>query len=179
MEDRSEDNQREPVKRRAVLLGSVLTLSLMLAWCQWRAHASLQDCVTVARTQLTRMQSDAARIQALSAAPKLAAGRARSQRALLDQIQRALSSADIDQQQWQSSTPLTPARVLDSDYVKHTTQLSLEKVELRKLATFIHGLSSRDPALSVTAIDLIRRASGDSRFDVEVAVSHLVYAPSG
>lgn len=55
----------------------------------------------------------------------------------------------------------------------------MEGASLRELAAFIHHLQANDPTLRASAINLTNRKSDTPDYDVDLAVSYLVYAPRG
>ena len=52
-----------------------------------------------------------------------------------------------------------------------------DSLTLHQLAAFAHNLRANDPTLRISAVSLTNRHSDRPDFDVEVAVSYLVYAP--
>ena len=138
--------------------------------------ASVRDTRDTGVRQLEQMRLDAKRIAALRQAPHAAAIRTHPNEELLGQLERALAAA-IDRSRWHNSIPQPPIRLPNSDYKKLTTRLYLETVTLKQLATFDHNLQSNDPALHVSAINLTKRHPDTPHFDLDLAVSYLVYAP--
>ena len=167
------------LRQRAVLLAGVLVIACMVCWLQWRALASAKDTYRVAVQQLTQIRTDAARIQALQRVPKTATSRERTNDEPLAQVQRSLTAAGIDRSQWHDSIPQPPRRLPQSEYTTHATRLYLEGVRLREFAAFIHHLHVDDPTLRASAINLTNRKSDMPDYDVDLAVSYLVYAPQG
>lgn len=160
-----------------MLLSGVLSLSLLLAWTQWRALASTRDTVDSSLTQLTTMKSDAERILALRKAPQAAVAQTRTSQELLHQVEKALSSANIDRSLWSDSVPQAVVRIPGTDYQRAGVRLYFGGVTLQQLTTFAHRLHSDDPTLNVSAVNLINRDQETSKFDVDLLVSYLVFSP--
>lgn len=163
--------------RRYVILAVCFIVLSLVAWLQHRALASLADTYQVATERLTSMRADAVRILALEKAPQAAAGRTRASEDLLAQIEQSLSAAGIDRSRWHDSIPQPPTRIPRTDYKQLTTRIYLQSIALRDMAAFILHLQTADPTLRVSAIDLTNRHAGGPNYDVDLAVSYLVYAP--
>ena len=166
------------VRQRITILSGLLVIAMLIGFFQWRALGSVEDTYAVAQEQLLHMQIDASRIHALMETPQAATNRARTQQELLGQVEQSLTVAGIDRSLWHDSIPQPPIRIADSDYRQLTTRLYFKDLTMKKTASFIHHLESNDPTLSVTALNLINRHSGSVFYDIDLAVTYLVYLPS-
>ena len=165
-------------RHRSVLLSGLLIAACLFCWLERRALSSVRDTFATATHQLDQMRADVLSIQRLQEAPRAATSRTRPNEELLDQVQQALSSADIDRTKWHDSIPQPGVRVPGSDYKRLTTRLYFDSVTLRQLAAFVHHLQANDPTLRIAGLNLTSPHSDRPDFDVEVAVSYLVYAPT-
>ena len=172
--DASDQAQR---KQRSLILVGVLSIVMAFVWLQWRALASTNDTYETALAQLDQMRADVLRIQSLRQVPQAAAGRPRRNEELLAQVERALEAAGIDHAHWHDSIPQPPVRLPKSDYKRLTTRLYFEDVTLWQLAAFAHHLEAADPTLAVSAVNITNRRLEGSDYDVDLAVSYLVYNP--
>lgn len=168
-----------PHRQRVLLLAGLLALACLLCWSEWGALGSVQDTYAVAQRQLEQMRVDASRIEALRETPQSAAGRTRANEELLAQVERALRAAGIERGRWHDSIPQPPSRMAKTDYKRFTTRLYFDGVTLRQVAGFAHHLKSNDPTLQVSALTLTNRQLETPHFEVDLAVSYLVYAPDG
>ena len=164
-------------RERVVLLSGLLALACMLCWWQWGALASTRHTYATALEQLQRMRADSQAIEKLRRVPQAAAGRMRPKDELLGQVERSLSGAGIDQTKWHDSIPQNPVRLPKRDYRRLTTRLYFEGITLRQLAAFSYDLQTQDPTLRVSAINLTNRRPETEDYDVDLAVSYLIYAP--
>ncbi len=62
-------------------------------------------------------------------------------------------------------------------YKKLTTRLYFQAITPQQLAAFSHHLESTDPTLRVSALNLTNRQLGSPHYDIDLAVSYLVYVP--
>lgn len=164
--------------RQYTLLGlGALVMLATLVWWEWNALGSSRDTLELAVRQHEQMRIDAEKIRALREAPRAAASRERTNEELLQQVERAMSVAGIDRHRWQDSLPQPPTRESGSPYTRHTTRIYLESIEPRQLAAFAHDLETKDPTLSVSAINLTATKNTPSpAYDAELTVSYLVYS---
>lgn len=167
----------DPRMRRTILFGGMLIAACLLGWLQWRAYGSTQDTYAAALRQLNQMRTDAGRIKAQRHSPQAAVSRTRPNEELLGQVEQALSAAGIDRGKWHDSIPQPLVRLPKSDYKRLATRLYFEAVTLKRLAAFAHHLRLEDPTLRVSAVNLINRNTESPEFDVDLAVSYLVFAP--
>lgn len=168
---------KQPLQRDWLLIGA---LAIGVAWTgvQWGQFRSVQDTVSTAGDRLLQMKTDAAAIQALRQAPETASDRARTNQELLGVVEQSLSAANISRENWQDSVPQPPRPVPNSPYRRATTRLYLDRLSLQQLAALSFDLQRRDETLSVSAIEVTRHAQESGVYDVELAVSYLIYAPS-
>ena len=169
--------RRRIAQQRATLLSAALVLVCLTYWLQWRDLGSVRHTHNTAVGQLKQMRADAGRILSLRQRPRAAAGRSRPNEELLAQIERSLAAAAIDRSKWHDSVPQPPARLPKSDYKRLTTRLYFEDITLRELAVFAHHLRAGDSTVSFSAIDLTNKRPDLPCYDVDLAVSYLVYAP--
>lgn len=168
---------RRTHRRRITLLAGLLALVGLLCWSQWRALASTKDTYATALRQLDQMRIDKERIEKLRRTPRTATSRTRPNEELLAQIEQSLEAAGIDRAKWHDSVPQPAVRLPRSDYKRMTTRLYFEAITVKQLAAFAHHLQSSDPTLHVSAVNLTNRHTDRPDFDVDLAVSYLVYAP--
>ena len=167
----------EALRHRTTILVGLVAMAGLLGGLQWRALTSAKDTHAVARRQLDQMRLDAAQVKALRRAPQSAASRTRPNEVLLGQVERALNSAGIDRARWRDSVPQAPVRLPQSDYKQLSTRLYFEGLSLKQLAAFTHDLQTSDPTLHLSALTLANRHPDTKVYDIETAVSYLVYAP--
>lgn len=175
--DTIRQQSNSPQRQATAILAGLLAIACLVAWFQGRSLASTRDTHYTALRQLEQMSADAERIIALRQAPKSATSRRRANEELLAQIERALATAGIDRSQWHDSIPQPPIRLPNSDYKKLTTRLYFQAITPRQLAAFSHHLESTDPTLRLTALNLTNRHHDSPNYDIDLAVSYLVYAP--
>lgn len=168
---------RQRRNRWTWLFGGAALAGALLAGVQLRAAASWADTVQTAKLKHMHMQEDAATIQKLRTSPVAAMTRTRPTESLLDQVEQALQSAQIDRARWTDSLPLPASRERDSDYRVHGTHLALKNITMRELAAFSHALTQADPALYVGALHLFNREASKPLFDAEVLVAYRVFVP--
>ena len=164
-------------RQHTFLLAGTLALSLTLCWTQWRALASTRSTVDSSLVQLQTMSDDAQRILTLQKSPQSAVGQARTSQELLHQVERALSSANIDRSLWSDSVPQAAVRLPGTDYQRAGVRLYFGGLTLQQLTGFAYRLHLDDPTLGVSALNLINRDQESAKFDVDVMVSYLVFAP--
>lgn len=161
---------------RLIVCGGALVIVLAVCWWQQRTCASLRDTADIMETRLNQMQADAARIETLRSAPKVALSRARANEDLLRQVEDALSQAGVDRDHWRSSTPLPVHRIAGSDYRRHGTRISLERLTFRQLATFVWHLEA-DPTLAVAMIGITSNTLRDEAYNSDLVIGYLEFAP--
>ncbi len=170
---------RGPAAKLALglLVGAVLALA---CWLQGRAVRTAQATYAARLAALERMQSDADRIRALRQTPRLAAERQRPDEELLGTVEQALQAAGVPADLWQDSIPQAPVRLPQSPYQRHSTRLYFEDLTLEQIVRFTHALLETDPSLAIPALHLSGGARAESAtWNVDLAVSYLVYAPAG
>ena len=168
---------RDCSRQRLVVLLGFLAVSLLLCWLQARTLASTADAYEVVQRQLEQMRADARQVLALCEAPRSAVSRTRPNEELLAQIEHSLAAANIDRSHWHDSMPQPATRLPKSNYKRLTTRVYFQNVTLKELTTFCHHLQQADPTLQVTALALTNRSADTNAYDVELAVSYLVYEP--
>ena len=162
----------------------ILLLACVLAafgcWLQWRSLDSMQSTVHAQATALNRMSTDAAHIASLQATPRRASERSRRNEEFLAQVDAALAKSGLDRACWQDSLPQAPRRESNSPYVRHTTQLFLEAVNLEPFITFLWNLLHNDATLSLTALQLSapRTDSKDDHWNAKASFTYVIYAPN-
>jgi len=164
---------------RALVMAMVVVVAGLWCWLEWRSLAVAQGGVTDGSAQLARMRADADEIIALRQRPVAAASRSRPNEELLAHVERSLAAAGINHAQWRDSIPQPVARKLGGDYRRHTTRIILSDITLKQLAALTHNLTANDPTLHASAITISNRNEETEHFDVDLAVSYLVFAPRG
>lgn len=159
------------------LLAGAMAAALVCTCLQWRQFHSVRDTVSTASAQLAEMRTDAAAIRSLRQVPKTASDRARTSQELLGVVEQSLRAANIDRANWQDSVPQPPRQLPNTPYRRATTRLYLDRLTLRQLAALTFDLQRRDETLSITAVDVSRQAREEGTYNVELAVSYLIYAP--
>ncbi len=149
------------------------TLALMAILYERQVAAQAARCQAM-QSQLAAMSQNAARLLELEQKPQAALARTRSNEELLGTVEQALVRAGVARDMWKDSIPQPLARVTGTDYQRQTTLLYFDAFNLKQVASFIGELSGLDAALGVSGLSLTARDSG---FDIEIAVSYLVYSP--
>lgn len=149
------------------------TLALMAYLYERQVAAQAARCRAM-QSQLVAMRENAARLLELQQKPQAALARTRSSEEFLSTVERALVNAGVTRDTWKDSIPQPLARVTGTDYQRQTTLLYFDDFYLKQVASFIGELSRLDAALGVSGLSLTARDSG---FDIEIAVSYLVYSP--
>ena len=120
------------------------------------------------------MRADAARIQALSAAPHRATERKRPTDDLLAAVESALQRADISLDRWQDSVPQPLQQVPDSPYKRLTTRLYFDNLTQRQITSFTHHLLTADPSLTISSLRLTAPRQGNrTAWNIDVDASYL------
>ena len=169
--------RRLTVRDRLLVLTAVVAIAGLWCWLEWRSLESARASVAGGLVQLSRMQADADAIIALRRKPVAAASRSRPNEELLAHVERSLGVAEIDHDKWRDSIPQPVSRRPGSDYRRHTTRIILSEVTLKQLAAFAHSLTADDPTLHASAITISNRKEESEHFDVDLAMSYLVFAP--
>lgn len=159
------------------MLITLLVVMIGLCWLQYRGLSSLRSTYATCLAETAQMQADAAKIASLQQAPRAATGRTRANEVLLAAVENALDSSGIDRAKWQDSVPQAPVRPAQSDYRKHSTRLYLEDVDLKELAGFVRSIQTSDPTLRLSSLHLVNRVRDSGDYDIDLALSYLVYAP--
>ena len=169
--------RRLTVRDRVLVLAAVVGIAGLWCWLEWRSLESARASVAGGLVQLSRMQADADEIIALRRKPVAAASRSRPNEELLAQVEKSLGAAEIDHGKWRDSIPQPVSRKPGSDYRRHTTRIILSEVTLKQLAAFAYSFTSDDPTLHASATTISNHQEDSDRFDVDLAVSYLVFAP--
>jgi len=173
----NDSQQRMGCRGRTWILVAVLLAGVLWCWRQSRALASLRDGYSVQVRQVREMRADAAQIQMLGSAPRIATERRKPNDELLAQIGRALQSAGIGTEQWVSSEPQSPVRIPDTPYQRFTLRITLADVSLRQLISFFSTLALHDPTLGIGGIRLTAPQEAGREWDADIMVEYLVYNP--
>jgi len=93
-------------------------------------------------------------------------------------IREAATAADISQN-LSGIEPNRPVRVRETDYNELMVFLRFESVSIRQLATFMHRLSSVDPACRIKSIELDSPAdpADTTHWTSDLTLAYLTYAP--
>lgn len=169
---------RAGAARRTALTGLVCLVVVLGAGREWHAARSARRAAEGLARRAAAMQADAAAIERLRAAPRLASEEARPNDDLMDEIREALEQAGVEAARWTRTDPGTAARLPKTPYLRLDTRLSLEGVSMRQTAAFVAALAAGNSALRATQLRL--RAAGDEAEDIwhaDVTISYLIYAP--
>lgn len=156
------------------LLALTIAVLALMAFLYGRQVAAQAARCRAMQSQLSAMRQNAARILELQQKPQAALARMRSSEEFLGTVEQALVKAGVARDTWKDSIPQPLARVTGTDYQRQTTLLYFDGFNLKQVASFIGELSRLDAALGVSGLNLTARDSG---FDIDIAVSYLVYSP--
>ena len=161
----------------AVPLGGCLVLT---AWCyvDSRRLESRHHSYQTLLAQVRQMGLDAARIQSLRTAPRLATERERPNDELIAEVHDSMTAADIPPGCWVGNDPAPTVRVPRSPYKRLTVRLLLEELNLRQLVRFAYHLNELDSAISIPRIRLFApHDRHGNTWNVDLSLSYLIYAP--
>lgn len=166
--------------RRLVIALSVCSLLALTGWLQHRSLRSARSTHETLTRQVEQMSVDAARIETLRAAPRLATEREKPNEELLAQIRDSMIQAKIPIERWIGNEPSPAMRLPKSPYKRLHTRVSFESVPIKGLATFLYDIRARDPSLSVSRTRLSAlNDHKNNEWDVEATLSYLLYSPHG
>jgi hypothetical protein len=113
--------------------------------------------------------------------PALAADRERGPGEVHSLIERAAAASGIvAKDSLERISPQAPRPVGDTAYREQDTEVSLRKVTLQQLVSFLHGLLTSGSGLRAKSIHLStpRDEELGDRWTVELTLSYLIYDPS-
>ncbi len=105
---------------------------------------------------------------------------------LVQQIQKAASSANMPMQHVQRIRPSSPRRLGQSPYVQKATQLSLQDVTMQNAITFLHHLAMSQPNLNIQSMRITSPRSYQQEtsatntgetWKMEVGIASIAYVP--
>jgi hypothetical protein len=176
--DRAETARSNPLRREAILAAFAACAALW-CWLEHRAQAARVGSHGAAIRQTEQSHADAARIENLRTAPRLATERARPNDELVAQIQAALTAAGIAPERWVNNEPIPAVAVPKSPYRQLAVRLGLQEVSLQQIVEFCHHLLDKDLALFVGRVRLFGPpGKTDDLWDADIVIGYLVYAPA-
>jgi hypothetical protein len=166
-------------KRRALLIGLLISMLAVAALWSWDAMASQRRLAEQAAADLGDCRRLAGDIAELRGKPAVARTEDVGVRALGDRIETSAAEAGLSGSWLEGVYPQSARREGDSPYMTKPTVLAVRAVTLGQLAAFLYHLTE-DPALSVADLRL-RSPHGETsrdQWDAEATVSYLIYSPS-
>jgi len=166
---------------RELLLGVLLALGLagVTGWSVIRyqdASAAVQD----AAADLSRCRTAAVRINALRNQPDIAATLEREDRQVPALVERAAKAAGFSAEDTVDTISTDrPRRAGESPFMESVTHLSLRRITLPQLVTFLDQMRELDPAIGIRNLRVTAprgEESGD-RWTAEATLVYLIYAP--
>lgn len=149
--------------------GAAVFLCVLLAVRLDRTTADLRR-----RTERAAgLAADATAIRQLRDMPRQASEAGLPQDDVLSQVAAAMKAAQIDPTQLVATQPQPPRKVLGTQQAEVTHRLTFENVRLEPLIRFGYELTSRNPALRVTAMQL-RAGAEKSTWGADISVGYLV-----
>lgn len=147
-------------------------------WMEARTAYSRESTHLALVGQIEQMAADAARIESLATAPRVASERQRPNDELLAQVRDALEAASIPLDRWIGNDPSPAVRLVQSPYKRLSVRLSFQNVSLRQVVQFAYHLTDMDASLSVSDLRLSAPQSRDTEtWDADLTLSYLIYSP--
>lgn len=171
---------RDAAQTRNVIAAGIAVLSLVALWCwlESKSYADAEATFQSLERQVTAMRADAGIIQELQTAPRIAVERERPNDELLDQIRKALSTAEIPETHWIGNTPSAALRIPESPYKRLSTFLTFKGISLEQIGRLTHALVGTDSSLSIARLKVTAPPDSDSRgWQAELEISYLLYSP--
>lgn len=167
-------------RRQFIFAGLLLTVLAVAALWSVASMFSAARAARYAAEDLRDSRELAVRITSLKQEPTIAAAEDRGIQELDPKIESALRAAGLPRRPTIEGIYPAAARPLgDVPYQVKPTSLSIRRVTLAQLATFLYHLSD-GTGLNVRDLRLRRPRTGadDRQWDAEAALTYLIYAPN-
>jgi hypothetical protein len=164
--------------RQTLLIGILfLLLVAAAAWSvNWMQHQ--RQLAQYAADDLAKCQALAKRIETLRGQPAVASAEAMGVQELGQRIEKASSRASLGDSALKGVFPQAARRVGDSPYMQKPTAVTLRRVSLKQLTTFLHDLTEGS-GLKVRNLRIRapRGEQGEGQWNAEATLTYLIYQP--
>ena len=169
-------------RSRVILFGLLLLVMGVTAVYAWASAAETGNQLMEAQEELREMHRMSADIERLQHRPRIASLELESPDEMSNRVTDALSQPAIRGARLKSLDPQQPIRVAQTDYQQRSTEIQLENVTLRELATFAEGLTRTGQGLQVRDVILAEPAATGTKSGAEtwlatVTVTQIIYSP--
>ncbi len=165
-----------PRKLAAVLIGVILCACMIIAWMSM--HESKQDAMREGKA-LAECQRLASLIKAARQQPTRAQAREMKTPQFASLIESIAQQVGISRDQLLRISHQPARRLQGTVYEQVSTHIALDGVSLPRVLNFLRGLSGKNTSLSIASVslDAPREQTTTERWQTEVTVTHLIYAP--
>lgn len=128
------------LRRQAIQLSVGCVAAAVLCAVLWLSHASAADALALRHARAVGLRTDVRTILELRARPQHATEAGLPDSDLLERIDRAMQSAELDAKTLVSTLPQPPRCERGSDHAEFSDRLTFENLQLEQIVRFSHAL---------------------------------------
>ena len=164
------------VQRQARMLTIACLAAAVVCALLWGSMRSRSAALHLQQGRAAELAADAGAIARLRQRPQQATETGLPPSELLGQVSAAMQAADLDPASLLSTLPQPPRQLPGSQHAELTHRLTFTNITLPALVRFCHTLTTDNPQLSVSTLQL--RATDQIHWSSDICVSYWTIQPA-